>query len=58
MGMSMINIAWQIASDRRFFPTTLIVLNVCASMRYVADGDIRKAVYWFAAAVLTTSVTW
>jgi hypothetical protein len=39
------------------FPTVLIVLDVCAALVYLHDGDVRKTVYWFAAAVLTTSVT-
>jgi uncharacterized membrane protein len=49
----------ELLSDRRFFPTCLIVLDVCAAMRYsVIDGEWRRAIYWFAAAVLTFTVTW
>jgi hypothetical protein len=50
---------WRIASDRRFFPTCLIVLDVCAALRYgIGEGDVRKTIYWAAAAALTTVVTW
>lgn len=48
-----------IISDRRFFPTCLIVLDVCAAIRYATiDGEWRRAIYWLAAAVLTATVTW
>lgn len=51
---------WQIVSDRRFFPTVLAGLDVCAALRYAADGagEWRKIVYWLAAAALTAVVTW
>jgi hypothetical protein len=39
------------------FPMTLVVLDVAASVVYALDGDWRRAVYWFAAAVLTTAIT-
>lgn len=41
----------------QIFPTALIVLDVCASVMCLMDGDVRRGVYWIAAAVLTTSVT-
>ena len=44
--------------DPRFFPTILIVLDVAASMSCLASHDFRRAVYWFAAAVLTCCVTY
>ena len=44
--------------DERIFPTILIVLDVFAAAVCGANGDIRKTVYWIAAAVLTTAVTW
>jgi hypothetical protein len=46
-----------IRSDQ-IFPTTLIVLDICASAYYLCNGDIRKTIYWIAAAVLTTTVTY
>ncbi len=42
----------------KLFPTILIVLDVAAAAVYGFDGDIRKTVYWIAAAVLTTAVTY
>lgn len=42
----------------KLFPTLLIVLDVCAAIGYVPVGDWRKVVYWLAAAVLTTCVTY
>ena len=41
----------------RAFPTALIILDVLASLVYLYFGDYRRAIYWFAAAVLTASVT-
>lgn len=34
-----------------------IGLNVCACVGYFYDGDWRRCLYWGAAAVLTSSVT-
>ena len=42
---------------RYLFPTLLIVLDLGASMVYAFDGDWRRAIYWFAAATLTLTVT-
>lgn len=39
------------------FPCTLIVLSLCASVVYAWNGDVRHAVYWFAAATLNAAVT-
>ena len=44
--------------DPRLFPSILIVLNLCAAAAYASHGDVRKVVYWIAAAILTTTVTW
>ena len=43
---------------QKLFPTLLIILDVCAAAGYVPTGDWRKVVYWLAAAVLTTVITW
>jgi len=40
------------------FPTLLFVLDLCASIVYAIDGDLRKVVYWGAAAILTAAVTY
>ena len=42
----------------RFFPTLLIVLDVLAAVIFVTHGDVRKVIYWLAAAVLTAAVTY
>lgn len=42
----------------KFFPTVLIVLDCCAAIMYGVAGDWRRAIYWLAAAVLTTTVTY
>lgn len=41
----------------KLFPVILIVLDVCASVVYMCSGDVRRAVYWLAAGVLTLCVT-
>jgi len=42
----------------KIFPTILIILDVCASVAYCLDSDLRRCVYWLAAAILTASVTY
>lgn len=42
---------------KQFFPVVLIVLDLAAAGVYLSHGDWRKGVYWFAAAVLTSTVT-
>lgn len=39
------------------FPVIIITLDVGASLMYLKAKDFNRAVYWAAAAVLTTSVT-
>lgn len=39
------------------FPILLIVLDLGAAVVYGFDGDIKKAIYWVAAAVLNAAVT-
>jgi len=39
------------------FPIVLIVLDFCAGAVYAHGGDIRHAVYWIAARILTICVT-
>lgn len=41
----------------KIFPIVLIVLDVLASVAYLCSGDVKRAVYWIAAAVLTVTVT-
>lgn len=42
----------------KFFPTLLIILDVCAAISYATHGDTRKIIYWLSAAVLTAAVTY
>nr|BDD45333.1 hypothetical protein 10 [Elusimicrobiota bacterium] len=42
----------------KVFPTILIVLDIAASIVYLVAGDIRRCVYWLAAATLTVCVTY
>ena len=42
----------------KFFPTCLIVLDVCAPLAYLPADDWRHVIYWLAAATLTTVATW
>jgi len=39
------------------FPTIMIILSLIASVFWFVDGNIRMGVYWIAAAILTTTVT-
>lgn len=39
------------------FPYILTFLDLCACIAYLAADDIRRAIYWLAAAVLTMCVT-
>lgn len=43
--------------NQLIFPSILIVLDVCAAIAYACNGDIRKVIYWAAAAVLSAAVT-
>jgi hypothetical protein len=44
--------------DPRLFPSLLILLDVCAGVVYACHGDVRRTIYWLAAAVLTATVTY
>ena len=39
------------------FPLLLIALDIGAAVIYGFSGDLRKVVYWIAAAVLNVTVT-
>lgn len=41
----------------QIFPLILIILDCACSAVYLAYGDWRRSLYWFAAAVLTATVT-
>lgn len=42
----------------KFFPTFLMILDFYAALVYAFNGDLRRAVYWTSAAVLTGTVTY
>jgi len=42
----------------KLFPNVLIGLMVLASLVYLYEGDWRKFIYFFAAAVLNASIVW
>lgn len=44
--------------DPRELPTILIVIDFISAIPYAIRGDVRHAVYWVAAGVLTWTVTW
>jgi hypothetical protein len=45
-------------TKQQVFPLILIILDLAAAIVYgVVDMDIRKVIYWIAAAVLTITVT-
>lgn len=39
------------------FPSVLILLDIGAAAISGANGDVRKLIYWIAAAVLNAAVT-
>lgn len=41
----------------KIFPAVLIALNVGAAIVSATAGDVRKTIYWAAAAILNASVT-
>lgn len=43
--------------QRFVFPLILITLNLASSATYFVAGDVRRGIYWLAAAVLTATVT-
>lgn len=38
-------------------PTLSILINLVATIAYLWEGDFRKAIYWFAGAVIIACVT-
>ena len=43
--------------NKYIFPILMIALDVGAAGVYLFNGDIKKTVYWIAAAVLNVCVT-
>lgn len=44
-------------TNGQIFPTVLIALDVAAASVWLYDGDVRRFIYWIAAAILTATVT-
>lgn len=42
----------------QILPTALMVIDLAAGAVCLYDGDMRRFIYWTAAATLTASVTW
>lgn len=43
--------------NKYIFPIILIVLDFGAGIAYGINGEVKKLIYWFAAAVLNITVT-
>jgi len=41
----------------KIFPVALITMSLCAAGFYFFCGDVKKGIYWTAAAVLNVCVT-
>lgn len=39
-------------------PTIMIIISVFSALGYAFEGDVRKVIYWLAAALITASVTY
>lgn len=42
---------------KRMFPVVLIALDIMSGAVYLFHGDVRRFIYWTAAATLTATVT-
>ena len=45
-------------SRAQMLPTVLIAIDVVSGLVYAAHGDLKRCIYWLAAAVLTATVTY
>ncbi len=43
--------------NKYIFPVILIALDLGAAVMYGISGDVKKVIYWIAAAVLNAAVT-
>jgi len=44
--------------NEKIFPTIMIILQCLAAICYFCKTDLRHGIYWIAAAILTTVVTY
>lgn len=42
----------------QILPTVLMTIDVMAGVVYAFNGDLKRCIYWLAAAVLTATVTY
>ena len=42
----------------KLLPTVMVVLSLGSSIGYLLVKDYRRAIYWFASAILIASVTY
>lgn len=42
---------------KQVLPLILILIDIGAAIGYIPYGEWRKVIYWIAAAILTTTVT-
>jgi len=43
--------------NSKTLPTVIIIISSFASVFYLYDGDLRRGIYWMAAAILNAAVT-
>lgn len=43
--------------NKYLFPIALMLCDIGAAITYGINGDVRKVIYWIAAAVLNAAVT-
>lgn len=44
--------------SEKMLPTVLMAIDVAAGIVYACHGDVKRCVYWLAAATLTATVTY
>lgn len=48
---------WKMTVNPKLLPCVMIAISAMSSLVYAINKDVRHAIYWAAAAVLTASVT-
>jgi Cdc6-like AAA superfamily ATPase len=46
-----------IVKTTQILPLALMAIDIAAGVVYACHGDVRRAIYWLAAATLTATVT-
>ena len=42
----------------KLFANVILILDIGASIVYLCQGDYRRGIYWFAAALITATVSY